>query len=276
MRWVRGNSITSILQMRIFLLSLVSAAALMVACAVHADTIEMMKWKVDGVDRRALVYSPAADTGKAPVIFVFHGHGDNVGESAHRMDIQDAWPEAIVVYMEGLPTVSAIDPAGKLRGWQREPGQNGDRDLRFFDAVLVTLHEKFSVDDYRIYAMGFSNGAIFTYVLWGERANILAAFAPCSGKIFPAVHLTEPKPVFMVAGAKDKLVVAKDREAAIKTARQLNGATGKGDACGPGCTVYRPTKTADVKVLIHSGGHLYPPQISPEIVSFFKKQRLTN
>jgi polyhydroxybutyrate depolymerase len=260
----------------IFLLLFFSAPALMVSSVVHADTIEMMRWKVDGVDRQALVYSPAADTGKTPVIFVFHGHGDNVGGSAHRMDIQDAWPEAIVVYMQGLPTISAIDPAGKLPGWQREPGDNGDRDLRFFDAVLVTLHEKFPVDNHRIYAMGFSNGAIFTYVLWGERANIFAAFAPCSGKIFPAVRLTEPKPVFIVAGAVDKLVVARDRDAAIKTARQLNGATGKGDACGPGCAVYRTTKTAEVRVLIHPGGHLYPPQISPEIVSFFKNQRLKN
>jgi polyhydroxybutyrate depolymerase len=254
----------------------IGAVALLLSPVLPAEVIKVMSWTVDGVERRALVYGPATGTGKSPVVFVFHGHGGNIAESAHRMDFQDAWPEAVVVYMQGLPTVSAIDPAGKSPGWEHEPGDDGDRDLKFFDAVLATLHEKFSIDDDRVYASGFSNGAIFTYVLWGTRANIFAAFAPCSGKISPQLELIEPRPVYIVAGAVDRLVVAKDRDEAIKTARQLNGATGKGKSCGPGCTLYPSTKNAIVRVLIHPGGHIYPPQTSFGIVAFFKNHTRIN
>jgi polyhydroxybutyrate depolymerase len=263
-------------QRRILALVFLGVVASLASPALHADLMKVMSWDVDGVNRRALIYSPTSGAGKAPVIFVFHGHGGNMTESAHHMDFQDAWPEAIVVYMQGLPTVSAIDPAGGLPGWQHESGDDGDRDLKFFDAVLATLHEKFSVDNHRVYATGFSNGAIFSYVLWAARANTFAAFAPCSGKIFPKVILTAPKPVFVVAGAVDRLVTAKDRDAAIRTARQLNAATGKGTSCGPSCTLYASTKNANVRVWIHPGGHIYPPQTSPAIVTFFKNHSLAN
>ena len=80
--------------------------------------------------------------------------------------------------MQGLPTPSPVDPRGRFPGWQREVGQSGDRDLKFFDAVLATLKQKYPVDEHRIYATGFSNGAFFTYVLWATRGSTFAAFAP--------------------------------------------------------------------------------------------------
>ncbi len=52
------------------------------------------------------------------------------------------WPEAIVVYMQGLNTPGALtDPDGKRPGWQKTFGDQGDRDLKFFDAVLATLRK---------------------------------------------------------------------------------------------------------------------------------------
>ena len=61
-----------------------------------------MDWKVDGVDRQALVYIPAAaDKEQAPVVFAFHGHGGTMAHAARTFAYHKHWPEAIVVYMQG-------------------------------------------------------------------------------------------------------------------------------------------------------------------------------
>src|SRR4051794_21575421 len=166
----------------------------------------VMKWPVDGEERTALVYLPANGKDKAPVVFGFHGHGGNMHFAARGMHFQEAWPEAIVIYPQGLPTPGIVlDQQGTKPGWQYEAKQQGDRDLKFVDAILATLHEKFSVDDSRIYATGFSNGGLFTYVLWAERPHIFAAFAPGGAILLPAVHLTQPRPVLVFGGKQDRL-----------------------------------------------------------------------
>src|SRR5450631_1925747 len=144
------------------------ALLLIALCGVSARAAEpvAMKWTIDGTEREALVYGPAKTSGaaKAPMVFVFHWHGGDMQAAADRMGFQTLWPEAIVVYMQGVPTKIYVDPMGVDRGWQQEPGQFGDRDLKFFDAVMAGVRSKFPVDHRRIYATGFSNGGIFTYL----------------------------------------------------------------------------------------------------------------
>ena len=134
------------------------------------------KWTVDAVQREALVFLPSTSgKTKPPVIFAFHGHGGNMHFAARGMAFQNFWPEAIVVYPQGLPTPGLLlDEKGERPGWQREPGSQQDRDLKFVDAILATLREKYSVDERRIYATGFSNGGLFTYLLWAARGNASA------------------------------------------------------------------------------------------------------
>src|SRR5262245_34686157 len=82
-----------------------------------------MEWTVDGVKREALVFAPSPPPGspaKAPAIFAFHGHGGDMREAA-RMNLQQLWPEAVVVYMQGLPTSTPRDPQGTRPGWQTTP-----------------------------------------------------------------------------------------------------------------------------------------------------------
>jgi len=261
------------LRKRFLVLLSIATAALFFCSASHADR---MTWKVDGVQREALVFRPLGAAPKAPVLFAFHGHGGTMHGASEALDFHHAWPRAIVVYMQGLPTATGGDPDGLRSGWQSESGQLGNRDLKFFDAVLATLHEKFSVDDSRIYAMGFSNGAFFTYLLWEQRPKIFAAFAPCSGNIFPSVHLTVPKPAFIVAGDADDRIGANPRDEAIKTVRELDGATGKSVACGEGCNLYSSPQGVGVKVLIFHGGHEFPSNTTPSVVAFFKNHTLIN
>ena len=179
--------------------------------------------------REALVYAPAtAKTDLSPVVFAFHGHGGTMKYAANKFRFHKLWPEAIVVYMQGLKTPGTIvDPQGKWPGWQKTFGDQGDRDLKFFDAALATLKKDYNVDAKRIYATGHSNGGGFTYLLWAARGDVLAAVAPCAAAALigngalpddlPAALARQaeasrrsmknlkPKPVLHMAGEADPL-----------------------------------------------------------------------
>jgi polyhydroxybutyrate depolymerase len=227
---------------------------LMYSALSSAATAEVMKWTVGGVQREAMVFGPSrkTDSGKAPLVFAFHGHGDTMQNFAEGVRI--SWPEAIVVYPQGLPTNAADDPEGF--GWVYKPGTDEQRDVMFFDAMLETIRAKFPVDNQRIYATGFSNGGMFTYVLWGARANIFAAFAAVAGRIVPEVHLSMAKPLLVVAGEQDETVPYKEQLKAIQTARAVNGTNDAGVPCGRGCTTYASSKSTPVTTYIHGGGHV--------------------
>ncbi|HZT61060.1 MAG TPA: hypothetical protein VFA21_20815 [Pyrinomonadaceae bacterium] len=238
----------------------------------------VMTFVVDGVKREALVFAPKKPGERAPLVFAWHGHGGNMQGTSQLMHVQSLWPEAIVVYPQGLPTVSGGDPQGHLPGWQAEAETNNDRDLKFFDVMLQTLHQKFSVDDERVYSMGFSNGAFFSYLLWSARPQPLAAFAICAGKLFPSDHLAEPRAALVIAGRSDPKVAFQDQQQAIETARQLDQATGAGVSCptpsgataGTQCTRYTSAIQTNVRTLIHPGGHVYPSWATEPVVEFFK------
>lgn len=231
---------------------------------------KLMTWDIDGVERQAIVYSPTAKSpsGKAPLVLAFHGHGDTA-DNFQGVALQEHWAQAIVVYAQGLPSMR-----DGLPGWQVESGKDGDRDVKFVDKMLATLHQQFSVDDARIYSTGFSNGANFTYLLWAERPKVFAAFAPVAARILPSVHLTVPKPLLHVGGTEDRQIAFADQKEAIEAARRANGATGKGESCGLYCTRYGSNGGAPVMTLIHNSGHVYPLEVAQYTMDFFRKYSL--
>ena len=230
------------------------------------------KWTVDGVEREALVYLPSTSSKlKPPVIFAFHGHGGNMRFAGRGMAFQDSWPEAIVIYPQGLPTTGIIlDREGKLPGWQNQAGQQQDRDLKFVDAILRTLRGKSSIDDNRIYATGFSNGGLFSYLLLSQRPDVFAAFAPGGAVLLSQVSLTRPRPVFHYGGQSDRLARFEKQQATIDQIRKFNGCSDHGEPCGDNCTLYSSSKGAPVETFIHPYGHFYPPAVTPLIVKFFQ------
>lgn len=255
---------------------LVVVVALLAAASAALAQGATMTWTVDGVPRTALVFVPPQAAGvavhKLPLVFAFHGHGGTSQRAALNMHLQTFWPEAVVVYPQGLKTRSRIDPNGDQYGWQMERGQAGlhDRDLKFFDAMLAGLRQQFPIDDSRIYSTGFSNGAIFSYLLWAERGKVLAAVGVCNGLLAAGEHLTVPRPVVVIGGEIDPLVPLASLQQGIEVDRQINGATASGQPCGPMCTLYPSSTQTPVVTRIHPGGHFYPPWASPAIVEFFK------
>lgn len=229
---------------------------------------EALSWTVNGTTRRAIVYAPRSASLPVPLVLSFHGHGDDMQNFQHT-NLHVAWPDAVVAYFDGLPS-----PRDGYQGWQTERGQDGDRDLALVDAAIAALRLKYKIDPARIYATGFSNGANFTYLLWSERPDVLAAVAPVAARLRPSVVLKQPKPLFHVAGIQDRQIAFADQKDAIEVAKRANGVTGPGESCGEGCTLFSSRQGAPVMTWIHPGGHDYPAVTSARIVAFFRQHRL--
>ncbi|MFA6543905.1 MAG: prolyl oligopeptidase family serine peptidase [Limisphaerales bacterium] len=230
--------------------------------------------KVDGIAREALVYARASAKEKAtPLVFVFHGHGGSMQNGARSFVMNRQWPEAISVYMQGLNTPGRLtDPEGRKAGWQSGPGAMGDRDLKFFDAMLARLKQEFKVDEKRVYSTGHSNGGGFTYLLWGERHDVFAAVAPSSATSAGLkTNKLKPKPAMHLAGEKDPLVKYEWQKAMMNAVRKLNGCDAGGKPWDKLCTEY-PSRTGTPFVtFIHPGGHEFHKDAPALIAKFFKE-----
>lgn len=245
------------------------------ALSAHAE-VALHRWEleVNGVKRTALVYVPPnAGTLAKPVVFAFHGHG-GTSERAHRMFALDRhWPEAISVYMQGLNTPGRLsDPEGKRPGWQHAAGEQGDRDLHFFDAVLARLKREHHADEKRVFACGNSNGGAFTYMLWAERGDALAAVAP-SGCVAVAANRPKlkPKPAMHIAGRNDPLVKYEWQAATIEFLKQLNSCTGEGEPWAPYATRWNPARGATFIAAVYPAEHRLPEAAPPLIARFFRE-----
>jgi len=233
-----------------------------------------IEFNIEGVAREALIYVPTrAKPAPLPVVFVFHGHGGSSRQAAWSFALDRHWPEAISVYMQGLPTPGRLtDPEGKRAGWQSRARDQGDRDLKFFDAVLIRLKRDFQIDEKRIYATGHSNGGAFTYLLWAERGDTFAAVAP-SAAATPGLSARglKPKPAMHLAGQQDALVKYEWQKSTMQAIQRLNQCSATGKPWAAQCTIYDSQIGAPFVTLIHPGNHRFPAGGAALIARFFQE-----
>jgi len=232
---------------------------------VPESSAEIMRWQVNGSTREAIVQAPdTAATGEPlPLVLSFHGYGDNM-ENFQYTNLHVVWPEAVVVYFQGL------ERSRGLRGWVTEPGRS-NRDLALVDVAVASLKDRFRIDGDRIYATGYSNGGGFTYLLWSERAEMFAGFAPVAARFRDGVRPEVPRPVFVIAGDRDRVVQFEDQQAAFESAININDVRDESMECGNGCTLYGAATEMPVMVWVHHGAHVYPRGASEGIVTFFRR-----
>lgn len=234
-------------------------------------------WTVEGVTRTALVRIPKEAKGPLAVVFCWHGHGGRAAQAAGRWGYEQADATSILVFPQGLPTVSPlVDKEGRMPGWQTALGGEGDRDVKLFDAMLADLRKTQSVDDRRIYSMGHSNGAAFSYLLWQARPTVLAAIGSVAGSLRSEAKELPPLPVIHVAGENDPLVKFAWQQATFAAVRRFNHCV---DAAKPWAkegvleaSLYESDRGAPLVTALHAGGHEYAKGSSELIARFFKSQ----
>lgn len=262
--FVRGMPLTVMLIALIFALT-----------AVSAGQPQVETFTVEGTERQAIVYpnsKPVSGAG-APVVFVFHGHGGTAQNVARRLRIHDLWPEAVIFYMQGIPGVVGIrDPEAARNGWQKSPGELGDRDIKFFDAALERSQKKYKTDPNRVFVLGHSNGGRFVNVLWNSRGDKLTGLCSAAGPGGRLIERAAPKPVYIIAGEKDQLVPFQTQQLSIELARRLLK-TDQSKARVNGFERTEPGVNAtELVTYIHPGGHEFPPDALPGVIKFFQRQ----
>ena len=265
---------------RIFLALCVGSLALTpgtrAQAAADADepSLKRLEFTVDGATRETLIHAPMkAKTENTPLVFVFHGHGGSSQNAARTFAIHQLWPQAIVVYPQGLNTPGLLtDPEGKRSGWQNAAGILQNRDLKFFDAMLERFKRDYKVDEKRVYCTGHSNGGGFTYLLWAERGSVFAAVAPSSAAYRGLLKTPlKPKPCLHVGGEKDPLVKFEWQRQTMDAVRKINGCDAEGREWAKYCTLYPSKSGTPLIEAIHPGGHTFPREAPPLIVKFFKE-----
>ena len=141
---------------------------------------------VDGRFRTFLTHLPTGynKSLKYPLILAFHG-GSPLGYQSiqyqSKLSQKADSSSFIVVYPEGVKV------AGN-RTWNAggccAPSTNLNiDDVGFVNSLLNNLFANKSIDTSRVYATGFSNGALLCYRLANELTNRFAAIAPVAGEL---------------------------------------------------------------------------------------------
>ncbi len=166
-----------------------------------------------GVARRYLVQIPPNydPERKAPLFFMLHGTGspETYADRASGIALGAAQAGYVGVFPEG--SVKAAD--GKGASWDHGMcAPRGEHDeVAFFRALIDELLKSLSVDERRIYVMGFSSGGHMTQRLGAELGDRLAAIVPVMGVAScqrkgserVAIAPQQPMSALMVFGQKD-------------------------------------------------------------------------
>jgi len=226
-------------------------------------------YTVDSVERTAIVAEPLSPVATSPpAVLFFHGRGAKA-ESAFKIGrIRKAWPEALVVYPQGLPNDTGVGPPGI--GWQRGAGIGNDRDVKFVDSILSSLTTEYGVEPTRVYACGMSNGGTFALLLMALRAEKFAAFAEAAGAAGRFLNeLATPRRVLFINGRKDHILPFWAAEKARDRVLSLSGAV-LGEMAD-GIQYWRQgSDERFVGMWAHDGGHVWPKQADERIVEFFQ------
>jgi polyhydroxybutyrate depolymerase len=268
------------------LLRLPFAALLFLLGCTVADADEILSYKWQGVDRTAILHVPAGVARQpAPVVIVMYGSDDkavNFQKNSGFDAVADR-ENFITLYPE------AIDGAWNIKS--RKPVINGEPvdDIGFFRTMIDDLLTRKIADATRVYATGFSFGALMSYTLACAMPDTIAAIAPVASAINEAqvedCKPGHPMPVMMVNGTSDDVqrydgyIRSFGRLLSVPETteywRRVNGCTGEKAVPLPHLNPHDLTRASVVQwsgcqagtgvqlYRIENGGHCWPRLVAP-------------
>ncbi|GAB3693967.1 hypothetical protein GCM10027595_06520 [Corynebacterium nasicanis] len=209
-----------------------------------------------------------------PVLLAFHGWRETP-ESMERASGLDA-AQAVVVY-----------PEGRERAWAPAPyaRSSGEEDLAFVRALVERIAADYPVDRSRLFATGFSNGGGFAAFLGCRMPETFLAVAPVGAAYYESIHFdcaARPVARLDIHGTNDATinyyggtrhgVAYESVPEVLERVAESNGCTGS--------TLIRRSQEVIVQhwqgcrlPLVHmrvgGGAHVWPPEATAEVRSFF-------
>ena len=162
----------------------------------------------DGINREYILYVPNSydGTSSVPLMLNFHGFGGSASQFMQEADMRSL-AEAdtfILAYPQG----SCLDGSSH---WNPCPigGDNKSTadDLGFVEAMVNEISSQYNLDRERIYAAGYSNGAMMAYGLVNYKSDLIAAVASVSGSMLDCLgNTSHPMPVLHLHGTNDGVI----------------------------------------------------------------------
>ncbi len=164
--------------------------------------------EVDGMTRSYEIYVPPSYDAQTPMPVVLNFHGITA----------DGLGQAAVTQMNGAADergLIVVYPNGFENSWNGglccgDAYGEGVDDVAYTKAVIAQIGEAGCIDVRRVYATGFSNGAIMTHSLACEASEVIAAAAPVSGPRLVAPEQCDsarPMPLLLLQGTDDSLAL---------------------------------------------------------------------
>ena len=215
----------------------------------------------------------------APLLLDFHGFGHSGAGVWQVSGFRELAARAgfITVYPEGLPVRLRIHGEELERaGWEMF-AIDGNRDLAFVRALLDDLERRYCIDQRRIFATGFSNGAFFSALLGCAMSDRIAAVAPVSGG--PLRVTCAPQrgvPILIQHGRRDELIPVEYARGARDDWLKINGcAPDDKQTDGPSCTRWSTCRAdAVVEYCEEDFTHTWPPQATARVWEFLQQHPL--
>jgi polyhydroxybutyrate depolymerase len=221
---------------------------------------------VDGASREYILTLPDGYDPNHPyrLLLAFHGHM-YTAES-----VADGGPPGSGPYYgiesEASNTAIFVAPQASGSGWSSS-------DLDFVDAMVARFEAQLCVDEGRVFATGFSMGAVMAITIGCGEGNVFRAIAAMSGEISGTCSGSHPIAYWASHGKSDPTIAIANGEAARDELASIDhcaSTTTAPDANGcvdyQGCTAGEPVVWCPF-----DGVHEPPPFAGPAIWSFLSQ-----
>lgn len=169
--------------------------------------IEEVRIRVDGTQRKALVYIPSGVRKDAPAFVAVHGYTSSARELIRRTSYVDmaernGWILAVPQGLEYANGQSAWNAGTCCGGAPTE----GTDDVAFIDALAHELVVRYDADARRMFYQGYSNGAMLGYKVACRAEQPFSGFALLSGTLVTPCDQTSGAPIVAIHGLRDGTV----------------------------------------------------------------------
>ena len=135
--------------------------------------------EVNGVEREFRLSAPSSEPGtRLPLVIAFHGGTDSQEDFAQQEQFDQLGEQEKFVMAYAIAEQDRTAAEGE---WFLNTAATSEEDNNFAEAIVDELSESYCVDQDRLYAIGYSLGAMFTYEIACQLNHRFAATASFAG-----------------------------------------------------------------------------------------------
>jgi polyhydroxybutyrate depolymerase len=163
----------------------------------------------DGNSRNYNIYIPTTENNDSlPLVFNFHGFGGDANSYMQTADLRSIAEveKFILIYPQGT----------SLNGYSHwnaalpsATNKSSADDIGFIHSLYTSLLGELNIDERKVYAIGYSNGGMFSYALACYRENFITAVVSVSGVMLDTTSSctpSQPASVMHIHGENDTVI----------------------------------------------------------------------